>query len=102
MSNLKSCPDCGHKVSISAPTCPNCGRANPSGNVHSETDTINAFLWRFFGILFLLFVSVNMIRDYKESTQDELAESSDRLEQAIKSSRERIREALKEPNPNQH
>lgn len=29
MSNLKSCSDCGHKVSTSARTCPNCGKHFP-------------------------------------------------------------------------
>lgn len=31
MSNLKNCPDCGHKVSLKAASCPKCGRTNPGG-----------------------------------------------------------------------
>jgi hypothetical protein len=99
MSNLKSCPDCGHKVSPSAPTCPNCGRVNPGGN---GTNTIDGSLWRFFGILFLLFVLFNALRGYNESTRDELGESLDRLEQRTSASLEKIRKAAGEPIPTEH
>lgn len=29
MSNLKSCPDCGHTISVSARSCPSCGKHFP-------------------------------------------------------------------------
>ena len=31
MSNLKSCPDCHHKVSARATVCPSCGKPSPNG-----------------------------------------------------------------------
>lgn len=94
MSNLKSCPDCGHKVSPSAPTCPSCGSANPGGN---GSNTIDGASWRFFGILFLMFVLVNSIRSYQESTRDELGEKLDELGETMEASSEKIREAAGEP-----
>lgn len=31
MATLKTCPDCGYKVSPKATSCPRCGRPNPAG-----------------------------------------------------------------------
>lgn len=90
MSNLKSCPDCGHQVSPTAATCPNCGKANPGG---SASDVINTFIWKFFGTLFLLFVVANMIGDYRRTNVDELGASLDRLEAESEENLERIRQA---------
>lgn len=72
---------------MSAPICPNCGRANPGGNA---ADAINAFLWRFFGILFLLFVISSMARDYKESTRDELSVKFDSLAEQTQQNLEKL------------
>lgn len=96
MSNLKSCPDCGHNVSPSAPTCPNCGRVNPGGN---GSNTIDAALWRFFGILFLLFLLASSIRDYQKSMRNELGEKLDQLGERSRASSEKIRAAAGKPYP---
>lgn len=112
MSKLKSCHDCGHKVSRSArsikpsgsqtatssASCPNCGRTNPGEEAIDFIQTINAFLWRFFGVLFLLFILYNMIIDYRVSSRNELGGRLDELQLEMEQSSERMRRAVEENN----
>lgn len=94
MSKLKSCPDCRHKVSLKAQSCPNCGRINNG----SYNQAINAFIWRFFLVIFLLFVISNMVGDYRDSSRNELGERLDELGLEMEESSERMRRAIGENN----
>lgn len=51
---------------------------------------INAFLWRFFGVLFLLFIIFRMIVSFQESTTNELGDRFDELGDRIKANSERV------------
>jgi len=52
MSSLKSCPDCGHRVSTKAKSCPRCGRRNPGGV--SASYAAAQILVVFFGALMMI------------------------------------------------
>lgn len=52
--------------------------------------TINAFLWRFFGVLFLLFIIFRMIVDFQASTTNELGDKFDELGDRIKANSEKV------------
>lgn len=33
MGKMNNCPDCGHEISVSAKSCPNCGKKNPNNHI---------------------------------------------------------------------
>ena len=72
-------------------------RVSAAVNDKSYDQAINAFLWRFFGVLFLLFVMVN---SFKDSSKNELGERIDELGLEMEQSSERMNRATGELQKN--
>lgn len=83
MSNLKACPDCGHKVSAKAVSCPNCGVP--------FVPIIKVFL-----IIFALMATFGVFKAMHSTVyvQDELGDKFDALGARQKENLERVRRAL--------